>query len=99
MRIDTLTPQFKPGPADADKQNDGRLLQACRDFEGLLLEQMLASMRRSVPKSGLFGDSPASEIYESMRDEQLARDLAARGGLGFADALYHQLSRPDKSGR
>ena len=96
MRIQPDIQQLKAAAGRADTQDrDDGLRQACRDFEGLLLEQMLAAMRRSVPESGLFGTSAAAGIYESIRDQELAEDLAGRGGLGLADALYQQLSRKD----
>ncbi len=94
MRIHPELQPFKAAAGRADTQDrDAGLRRACRDFEGLLIEQMLAAMRRSVPESGLFGSSPAASIYESIRDQELARDLAGHGGLGLADALYRQLRR------
>ncbi len=97
MRIQPEVPLLKSAGLRADREGNGELRQACREFEGLLLEQMLAAMRRSVPESGLFGSSPAAEIYASLRDQDLAKELAGQGGIGLADALYRQLVRKDGS--
>lgn len=81
-------------PADsADKMKDKKLRKACAGFEAILLRQLLATMRESVPKNGLLGDSYADQMYQSMQDVQLARVLSQGKGMGFGEELYQQLSR------
>ncbi len=94
MQVTGTTQQYlKSAAGAADTTTEGRLKKACRDFESLMLQQMLSSMHKSIPDGGLFGESPGQEIYQSLRDEELAKTLADRGGLGLADALYRQMSR------
>ena len=83
---------LKQASGAADTKEEAKLKKACTDFEALLLNQMLAVMRKSVPKSGLFSGGHAEEVFQSMQDEKLTEHLAASGGLGFADKLYAQLS-------
>ena len=38
----------------ADSEDSKKLKEACRSFESILLNQMLSTMRKSIPKEGLF---------------------------------------------
>jgi flagellar protein FlgJ len=73
-----------------DKQED-KLLQACRDFESYLLEQVFRQMRATVLQSGLTERSFSREIFEGWQDEAFTREMARAGGIGLANELYRQL--------
>ncbi len=62
-----------------------------------MLKQLLTTMRKSVPKDGLFKTGYAEEMYTSMHDEQLAKDMAHGKGIGLSDILYKQISGEIKS--
>ena len=64
------------------------LKKATQDFEAIFLHQLLKLMRDASPKSDLFESGFARGVYEDMRDEQLAKEMAANNTLGFADLLY-----------
>ncbi|QLG88132.1 flagellar assembly peptidoglycan hydrolase FlgJ [Chitinibacter bivalviorum] len=64
---------------------------AAQQFEALLLQQMLTSMRNASPKNEL-DQSPAIETFKGMRDQQLAQNWAQSGGIGFAKLIERQLS-------
>jgi peptidoglycan hydrolase FlgJ len=81
-------------PADsADKVRDMKLRQACADFEAIMLRQLLAAMRKSVPEGGLLENGYAGEMYRSMQDEQIANTLAHGKGMGLGEALYRQVAK------
>jgi len=67
------------------------LKMACREFESLFVQQLLTAMRKTVPKSDLFGDRREEEMYVSLFDQELAVKLSQQKGLGLADLLYDQL--------
>ncbi len=69
------------------------LREATRQFEALLLQMMIKSMREATPGEHLLGGQ-AESFYTSMLDQQVAQSLSARG-IGLADALRAQLSRGD----
>ena len=81
-------------PAGSADTRDEQLMGVARQFESLLIHQMLKSMRRTVQKSDLM-NSFSLQQYESMLDEEIAREMAEHKGLGLADMLYHQLRRMD----
>jgi Rod binding domain-containing protein len=72
-------------------ENGGRLREACSEFEALFINLLLKELRATVGKSGLMDGGQAEEIYTGMMDTEMARDLAAKGGIGLADILYRQL--------
>ena len=73
-------------------QTDGELREAARDFEAMLVTQMLQIMRQSVPDGGLFEQDSGRDTYFQMLDMELGRQVARTGSMGLADALYRQLN-------
>ncbi|WP_445005320.1 flagellar assembly peptidoglycan hydrolase FlgJ [Halomonas mongoliensis] len=64
---------------------------AAEQFEALFIQMMLKSMRDTIPQSGLM-ESQATEMYQSMLDQQWSQVMATRG-IGLADKLLAQLER------
>jgi flagellar protein FlgJ len=93
------TINLKDNAPAADTVKEAKLRKSCKDFEAIILKQMLTTMRKSIPKSGLFNDNFADDIYQSMADDALAKDLAQNEGMGLGDTLYRQLSGQIKSSR
>jgi len=84
-----------PGSRKIDRE---KLKRACSDFEALFLARMLKVMRQSVPSSGLWGNGPGKEIYDSLMDQELGKKMAQREGLGLGKKIYHQvLKREERS--
>ena len=71
-----------------------RLDAVLKDFESLLLEQMLKEMRNSIPKSGLFGENRGLEIFNELLDGEYARLMENRGGIGLAQFMLHRMNGP-----
>lgn len=81
-----------PPPAP-DAEAREKLHKITREFQGLFLKQMFAAMRSGVPQGGLIESSPGEEIWNSMMDDRLAEEAAARMERGLGEALYRQLCR------
>ncbi len=77
-------------PDDKKKENQA-LYRACQDFEAILLNKMMTTMRNSIPDDGLFKKSFGEKIYQSMLDEELSNKMVQGPGIGFGDLLFHQL--------
>jgi peptidoglycan hydrolase FlgJ len=81
----------------AARDNSPEALKAvAQQFEALLVNMMLKSMRDATPKSGLF-ESEQTKLYTSLLDQQLSQNFAKRG-IGLADALLRQLSNNGSQG-
>ncbi len=76
---------------DPNDHKERELQKACRDFEAVFTYQLLKSMRRTVDKCDLFHGGQGEEIYESMLDQELSKDLAGVGSSSLGNLLYQQL--------
>lgn len=87
------TINLKKTSAGADTFKEAKLHKACDDFEAILVKQLLTTMRKSVPKGGLFNEGFASDIYQSISDDSLAQEMTSGGkGLGFSEMLFEKIS-------
>jgi flagellar protein FlgJ len=84
--------QLKNMTPAADKADEARLEKACKDFEAIILNQMLSAMRKAVPEGGLFEKSYGEKIYQSMMDEELSKNIAHGKGMGLGEMLFRQLT-------
>lgn len=75
--------------------------EAARQFEQVLIRQMVSTMTREIFDSSLSGeDGPGwMNSYSEMQSDLLANELAAqlskRGNLGIAEMLLRQWSRQE----
>ena len=76
--------------AKAANDADGALDEVARQFESLLLQQMLKSMREASSGEDLM-ESDQSLFYREMYDQQLAIHLAESGGIGLSNVIQRQL--------
>ncbi len=76
--------------AQARKDAQGALDEVARQFESLLLGEMLKSMRQASLGDGLL-DNDQSLFYRDMYDKQLAIHMAESGGMGLTDVIKRQL--------
>jgi flagellar protein FlgJ len=75
--------------SEADK-----VTEASRQFEAVILRQILSQARKTVFHSKLNQDSTASGIYQDMVTSELAEAMSRNGGFGLARSLQAQVSPP-----
>lgn len=68
-----------------------KIKQASQEFEAIFLSQILKGLRRTVP--GQEDQSAMSQSYLELADEQLASDLAKKGGIGLGQMIQAYLSQ------
>lgn len=97
MRIEGITPQPIRKAAEelpSTAREDQKLKEACKEFESLFLNQLLTSMRKTIPKSDLFGENQQEkEMYDNMMDQEMAKAWASSDGVGIANVLYQQMKQ------
>ena len=69
-----------------------------RDFESIFLHKLLTSMRKTVPKSGLL-DSFAKDMFRSMMDEEISKEMSKNKGMGMGEMIYNDLSNINRVSR
>lgn len=77
------------------KDKDAALEKIAKQFESILMHQMLKSMRQAnavFEKDSMFNSSETN-FHRDMLDHQLTLSLAEGKGIGLADALVRQLKQ------
>ncbi len=77
-------------------QNTAAIQQAAREFEAILLREML----KTIKDCGNLGSSASSSgqaIYGSMVVETVANTVSRAGGLGMADLIGDLLNAQDRA--
>jgi len=85
--------------AQAAQTNDAAknpaLRKAAEQFEALFLHQMLKTMREATSSNedGDIMGSSTTKTYEAMFDQEIAQQMAKRGGVGLADMMVKSFER------
>jgi Rod binding domain-containing protein len=89
---ESLGPLQKQGITERGTPNDSvRRLRAAMEIESIFMEQLMGQMRRSMVDT--VGANPQKlRGYLSIADQQMARALAAGGGLGLASKIVEDLA-------
>jgi Rod binding domain-containing protein len=69
------------------------LMQVSKRFEALFVNEMIASMRKTIVRGGLVPESHAEKVYQSMLDFEHASRVAESGQLGLSRMIYDHLLR------
>jgi murein DD-endopeptidase MepM/ murein hydrolase activator NlpD len=84
--------QTARGKAGLSSLEAQRLEDACAEFESLFINLVMKQMRKTVTKSGLIDGGMGEEIFTGMMDEEIAKQMSSRQGLGLRSALMEQLT-------
>lgn len=87
-----ISPERLAGnPALSEQQ---KIAEASRQFEAILLRQVLAATQKTVIQSKYADNSTAAAIYRDMITNQLAENISKSGAFGLARIFEHQLTPP-----
>jgi peptidoglycan hydrolase FlgJ len=93
-------PQPTPAaPARLGSQADpARIAKAARDFEAMAIGQLLQPMFDTVNTAkSVFGGGAGEEAWRPMLVQEIAKQIAAHGGLGLAKPVYDAMLRMQES--
>ena len=93
-RLTQLSHLAQPGR----NQTNEELKSLAHQFESIFVHQLLKAMRSTVQKTGLF-DSHATQMYESLYDEEVAKLMTEQRGIGLADIVYRDLVRLEEKSK
>lgn len=77
-------------PASQDPQ------EAARQFEALLIQEMLKSMWAAVPQGEMLSNSNEEKMYRDMLNEATADQVSRGQGIGVKDVILKDINRLDK---
>jgi flagellar protein FlgJ len=100
MNIPSIQPQIKVSElpfeqlaANKNIPEQEKVGEACRQFEAVLLRQILQEARKTVIQSKDNSGSTVSGIYDDMINNQMADTISRSGHFGLAKSLQSQLVR------
>lgn len=98
MAADAADAAFRGGSM-AGLSESAKIDEAARQFEAMLVRQMLAEARKPVIHSGMEEASASTDIYQDLVNEHLAEAITRGGGLGVARSLSTEWQRQEQGGR
>ena len=87
------TPLGLDATASLDALRHKPVKEVAREFEAMLLAQMIGAMRKTVGDSGLLQASPERRMMDGFFDIEMARSLVDQVDLGLARQLTGELER------
>jgi Rod binding domain-containing protein len=84
------------GNSAKSHKSDLEIDNAARQFEALLLQQMMKSMWQTVPSSGLLSGGKEQEYYREMLVDSLATEIAKGQGLGIKDVIVRDIKKHEQ---
>jgi len=99
MNLDSIVPGAAgaiSGPAATAKDSPEKILNAARQFESLLVSQLMKSMQDSDGGWLGTGDDQSSSSAMEYGEEAFAQAMSANGGLGLANMIASGLERAAK---
>ena len=76
-----------------DDNDKKRLKEVSQDFESVFMGIIYKEMRATIQKSDLFPESNATQIFESMLDDEIAKKASNAGGIGLGDMIYNHMKQ------
>ncbi len=100
MQVSPLEPRVKAEAVPLDRLADNpalsqqdKVAEVCRQFEAILLRQILTEAQKPVVQSSLIENSATAGIYRDLVTQHLADSISQSGTLGLSRSLASQLSR------
>lgn len=99
LPVPPVTPHATPSPRVAAGASDASIAKAARDFEAMAISQFLQPMFETVKTGdGFFGGGAGEEAWRPMMVDQVAKQIAAHGGLGLAKPIEDAMRRAQGTG-
>jgi Rod binding domain-containing protein len=96
VRAAEIAPERLAGNSRLNEKE--KVAEASRQFESILLRQILQEAQKPVVHTKLNTDSTAKGIYRDMVTTRLADSISRSGEFGLARTFAQQLNGPDSSG-
>jgi len=75
------------------KASEAQLRATAQKFETSFLSEMIRHMSEGVKSDPLTGGGHGEDSFKSFLNEQYAKGIVSRGGIGVADMVYKQMLR------
>lgn len=93
-----VVPSPDAAAAGAAVSRIDRARAVAQEFEAVFIGIMLQHMVTGLDGDGPFGAAAGTGVWRSLLTDEYARSIAARGGIGIADAVYQTLMAAQEAG-
>ncbi len=76
---------------DMSEASDEEMMEACKEFEAYLVEQVMKQVEKSIPKSEEEKDNKYLDYFGDMMLQEYSSIIAEQGTLGIAQTLYEAM--------
>ncbi|MDA5193211.1 rod-binding protein [Govanella unica] len=83
----TANPTLTPEQAKLDARNK----DVANSFESMFISEMLSHMNNGIEPDKNFGGGQGEDMFKSFLNEQYAKEISRRGGIGIAPAIENYL--------
>ena len=80
-----------PTSSGVTPKTDAQLHEAAQKFESVFLSEMFGFMNESLPSDGPFDGGNGEAMMRSVLNDEYAKSVAARGGIGLSQTVYREL--------
>jgi Rod binding domain-containing protein len=87
----TIAPHVQTAPPAQLTAQNARADRAAKDFEAVVIAQLLAPMFQSVETPSIAGGGKGQEFFNTLLQEHYAEAMTERGGFGIADQVKSAL--------
>ena len=95
-KMERVQQSLKSGKLSQSVENAPQLKEACAELESVFISYLLKEMRATIPKTGIISGGRAEEIYTSMLDSEISKEMASQRGIGLSSLFLDRLkSRPE----
>jgi flagellar protein FlgJ len=81
--------------SDLSTASDEKLMDACKNFESYMIEQVVKEMEKTIPEDK-DGDPAMSQMKDYYKEElvkKMSGKMAEQNGNNFAQTMYEQMKR------
>ena len=87
----SLASQGPAAASAAEMAKRGKAHETAISFEASFLSSMFQTMFKSVTTSAPFGGGEGEDMWKSFLAEQMAKQVAKRGGIGLSKSIEHEM--------
>lgn len=85
--------QDAAGTTGKNQRSQDELKKTAQDFEAVFVNFLLKAMWKTIPDSGLYDESNATDAYTDIMQSALSEEITRMGGLGIAQKLYEEMQK------
>lgn len=74
-----------------------RMKEAARQFESMLVHEMMKSMWSTVPKDGIISSSNEEDTFRDMMSDAVANTISEGKGMGVQEVVLKDMERIHKN--